>query len=333
MKILIVTPYKGFKGGVESVNKILCGVFEGAGYDVDFLTTEGESDKENYFLKRVVGLPSVTAKKYKKIDRLAYDLVIANGEFSFGINHPNMICVFHGSYLGLRDHLRNNLTSRQYMSLSWHAIIQRFSARKKKVVAVSQFIKEILLRQGIRVSYVIPNCVDTEKFSPKYYQSRKKYLFVGSYHYYGKGFDILEKLASKGYIIDCVTNTPPKHPLGYVKSVSYDLMPDLYRNYRLLIFPSRFEAFGLAPLEAMACGLPVVMTNVGIGVDMSYELPEFVVNVHASNMATDIANKIEKIELDYDSYSRKAREYVVKYYSFSVFKYSWLNLVKDCCVC
>ncbi len=36
---------------------------------------------------------------------------------------------------------------------------------------------------------------------------------------------------------------------------------DLYRGARLLLFPSRYEGFGLPPLEAMACGTPVVATD------------------------------------------------------------------------
>ena len=36
---------------------------------------------------------------------------------------------------------------------------------------------------------------------------------------------------------------------------------DLYRGARLLLCPSRYEGFGLPPLEAMACGTPVVVTD------------------------------------------------------------------------
>ncbi len=37
--------------------------------------------------------------------------------------------------------------------------------------------------------------------------------------------------------------------------------PVLYRNAELFVFPSRHEGFGLPPLEALACGTPVVTTN------------------------------------------------------------------------
>lgn len=39
-------------------------------------------------------------------------------------------------------------------------------------------------------------------------------------------------------------------------------MPPLYRGAHAVIFPSLYEGFGLPPLEAMACGIPVVTSNI-----------------------------------------------------------------------
>lgn len=48
------------------------------------------------------------------------------------------------------------------------------------------------------------------------------------------------------------------HFLGYVP---LKMMPSLYREAQMLVFPSLYEGFGLPLLEAMACGCPVITSN------------------------------------------------------------------------
>jgi glycosyltransferase involved in cell wall biosynthesis len=43
--------------------------------------------------------------------------------------------------------------------------------------------------------------------------------------------------------------------------VTEDDLFELYRHARLFVFPSFYEGFGLPPLEAMACGVPVITSN------------------------------------------------------------------------
>jgi glycosyltransferase involved in cell wall biosynthesis len=47
---------------------------------------------------------------------------------------------------------------------------------------------------------------------------------------------------------------------GYVGD---DDLVDLYQHATAFVFPSQFEGFGLPPLEAMACGTPVVASTGG----------------------------------------------------------------------
>lgn len=50
--------------------------------------------------------------------------------------------------------------------------------------------------------------------------------------------------------------------VAFIGSVPEERLPSLYRGAQALIFPSLYEGFGLPIIEAMACGTPVLTSNV-----------------------------------------------------------------------
>jgi len=72
--------------------------------------------------------------------------------------------------------------------------------------------------------------------------------------------------------------------LGFVDDPS---LPDLYRAAETMVYPSLFEGFGLPPVEAMACGCPVISSTRGALAEVVGDAalvidPEDVANISAA---------------------------------------------------
>ena len=84
------------------------------------------------------------------------------------------------------------------------------------------------------------------------------------------------------------------HLVRFLGFVEFDTLRCFFESAAAFVFPSRYEGFGLPPLEAMACGTPVVTSNVS-------SLPEVVgdaaVLVNPENVF-DIARGIRDVLLD-----------------------------------
>lgn len=85
--------------------------------------------------------------------------------------------------------------------------------------------------------------------------------------------------------------------VGYVDD---DALPALYRRASVFVFPTREEGFGFPPLEAMACGVPVVCS----GVD---SLPE-VVGDAAETVGTDDTEALSRAVIDILTDAARAAE-------------------------
>ena len=91
-----------------------------------------------------------------------------------------------------------------------------------------------------------------------------------------------------------VIKSKMEHEVRFLGFVPFDTLRCFYESAAAFVFPSRYEGFGLPPLEAMACGTPVVTSNIS-------SLPEVVgdaaVLVKPENVF-DIARGIREVLLD-----------------------------------
>lgn len=86
-----------------------------------------------------------------------------------------------------------------------------------------------------------------------------------------KNTDIKEILVLSGKVVDSNEEseiTKLIHELGIIDRIKFighleesDVVP-FYSGAKLLAYPSFYEGFGIPPLEAMACGVPVVASNI-----------------------------------------------------------------------
>jgi len=96
--------------------------------------------------------------------------------------------------------------------------------------------------------------------------------------------------------------------------------PALYRQARAFIFPSLYEGFGLPPLEAMACGTPVVGSNTS-------SLPEVVGDAGVLVAPADVdgmADALARLLTD-DAFHAELRERALR----QAARFSWTQTARE----
>ncbi|CAK0777483.1 conserved hypothetical protein [Gammaproteobacteria bacterium] len=151
---------------------------------------------------------------------------------------------------------------------------QRNLDHATRISTVSQYTeKSIQSVYQCRTMEVIPNSVDLTTFksiSRQHFHTPFRLLFVGNWSR-RKGADLLFPiLKSLGNNFELWILAGPRASEVSILEKNVRILPrckddfemvTLYQNCDALLFPSRLEGFGLAVLEAQACGLPVITTD------------------------------------------------------------------------
>ncbi|MCH2368038.1 MAG: N-acetyl-alpha-D-glucosaminyl L-malate synthase BshA, partial [Planctomycetes bacterium] len=169
--------------------------------------------------------------------------------------------------------------------------ITRFSLEKSDgITAVSdQLGEETRRRFNIdNPVEIIPNFVDSDKFAPGFRSEARRAAFAGpdefllghmsNFRPVKRVLDVIRifqrvhrKLPARLLMIGEGVDLEPARnlaaELGIMERVTFlgpvDQVPEMLSQLDLFLLPSEYESFGLAALEAMSCGVPVVASRTG----------------------------------------------------------------------
>ncbi len=216
-----------------------------------------------------------------------FNLIKLNGAITSARGDVNAVHFVHSSWLrspfnpSAQNLILRGTYQRFYTALNADWEKKAFD-RAKVVVAVSEKVAQELIAIGLprdRIR-VILNGIDLQEFAPGIVDRQKwglpeevpLALFAGDIRTPRKNLDtilhsLVQVLQLHLLVIGATAGSPyPElarslnlenrvHFLGFRQDV-----PDLMKAADFLIFPSRYETFGLVVLEAMATGIPVITT-------------------------------------------------------------------------
>lgn len=226
-------------------------------------------------------------------DRL--DLFHATFDYGMPLRAPcKVILTVHDAWFGPQTHFRSSVRRIYYQTMTRRGL--RLAAR---VLTVSEFVKnKILAYCGGAPSpapkiRVVPNGVG-EEFHPaagprtipplvRKHGIDRYLLYVGALathkNFRGllEGYALLRRKlpAPPRLVVAGQRNPGLSDPARIVRAYGLDgavllpgyvpdaELPALYRGAEAFVFPSLHEGFGLPVVEAMACGTPVLSSNVG----------------------------------------------------------------------
>ncbi len=213
------------------------------------------------------------------------------------------------------------------------------SQRVNYFIANSEETKKRITKFYRRDSIVIYPPVDIPKSALNYNLQPKNYYLTVSRLARAKHVDVLVRAANKMKFDLKVIGSG--RDLEYLKSIAGptvefleniedNQLPKLYQNAKAFLFASVDEEFGIAPVEAMGYGLPVIaFASGGLKETVKEKFNGYLFDTLNENSLINKINELKSLSKEEYLQMRKNARKESEKYSFEKFKSGILNFVND----
>ncbi|MBI5074876.1 MAG: glycosyltransferase family 4 protein [Nitrospirae bacterium] len=286
-KVAIITAFDPsvFKGGIETYTIQLINFLIKNNASVDIYHT-GMIKEDPGFHNNFIGKLYHLGREMFKFD-LEYDVIIANSFYGFGYFPPRVrtLNIFHSTHAAFAEKLLNVIPYSVY--LEWKLLCGEFceatSGFGRLNIAVSESVRDELRDYyNFKDIELIPHGIDTGTFRKLNKQRARRSFGIPEDSFVGlyvgrwdetKGASVLEKVIAADpetfWVLVMGTGSdrnilPASSNILVLEEMDHEKLTQVYSASDFMLFPSRYEAFGYVIIEAMACELPVITTNVGV---------------------------------------------------------------------
>ncbi len=316
-------------GGVERYARYLTSVFKDLKV-VDYHSHKEELGDTNFALLR----EPIRAKKLGEYVSKNYpdvETVFTNGMFCPNLSSKNQVNICHGSYPAFASAAVPLWNPDHYRLKYVYGHFEKKAAQNAAAVISNSKGTEENVRKffGLGSKIIYPP-VDTKNFRPIEFEKARSelgwrgvnILFVGRPER-AKGFDLVENIARKypEHNFRCILSRPYSSSIPNLKpinAISHEKLSLFYSAADLVLFPSRFEGFGLVTIEALACNKKVLALNTGVAREISHE------NLFISDKESLPANLMRALSAD----PKNSRSLVVRKFSLEEFAGKWKAAIK-----
>lgn len=352
-KVAIITAFDPyiFKGGIERYTIQLINLLKTTGINVDVYHS-GLSNNDLCLYQELIGKIFSVGQNFYKIDR-EYDFLISNSFYGLGYFPPRIKSynIYHSTHMAFDKSVEGVISPITSLELTYLCgyLGEMVCGFDRTNIAVSESVGEELKRYyNLNNIYVVESGIDVELFKPLKDKNsfRARYsipldayvgLFVGRWDK-TKGKDIVEKtikaMPDIYWVLILGTGSDPCDLINLknvkiLEEIPYEEMPLIYNLSDFMLFPSRYEGFGLVIAEAMACGLPVLTDEIGIAKKIYHKEPfshlklSYLTGQEEEKNINGITEKINFLKKDRDFakwISEKGVEIIKKDYNISLWQ-------------